>query len=44
MTADQVFVLTDGKLAASGKHADLMQDSELYRLLHFKQSLAAGTV
>ncbi len=44
MTADQVFVLKDGKLAASGKHADLMQDNELYRLLHFKQGLAAGTV
>ncbi len=44
MTADQVFVLKNGKLAASGKHADLMQDSELYRVLHFKQSLAAGTV
>ena len=44
MTADQVFVLKDGKLAASGKHADLLQDSELYRVLHFKQSLAAGTV
>jgi len=43
MTADQVFVLKDGKIAASGNHADLMQGSELYRVLHFKQSLA-GTV
>ncbi len=42
MGADQVFVVQDGKLAASGKHADLMQGSELYRLLHFKQSLAGA--
>ena len=44
MSADQVFVLKDGRLAASGKHQDLVQGSDLYRLLHFQQGLAAGAV
>jgi ATP-binding cassette subfamily B protein len=44
MSADHVFVLTAGHLAASGKHEDLLKDSDLYRLLHLKHSLAAGTV
>jgi len=43
MAADQVFVLRGGKLAASGTHADLMRDSDLYRALHLKQTLAATT-
>ena len=43
-TADQVFVLQNGRLVASGKHQELVNGSELYRLLHFKQTLAAGTV
>ena len=43
-TADRVFVLQDGKLIASGSHQDLLGSSDLYRALHFKQNLAAGTV
>ena len=43
-TADRVFVLQDGKLVASGSHQDLLNSSDLYRALHFKQNLAAGTV
>jgi ATP-binding cassette, subfamily B, bacterial len=42
--ADQVLVLQNGKLVASGQHQDLLQGSELYQQLHFKQSLAAGVV
>ena len=37
--ADRVFVLQNGRLAASGSHDELVETSELYRLLHFKQSL-----
>lgn len=40
-SADQVFVLQNGRLAASGSHDDLVANSELYRLLHFKQTLTA---
>lgn len=39
--ADQVFVLQNGHLAASGSHEELFAASELYRLLHFKQTLTA---
>ena len=42
MAADQVFVVQGGKLAASGNHAELIQGNELYRLLHFKQTLAGA--
>ncbi|MGL6075629.1 MAG: ABC transporter ATP-binding protein [Fimbriiglobus sp.] len=42
--ADQVLVLQNGKLVASGRHQDLLQGNELYQQLHFKQSLAAGMV
>lgn len=41
---DRVFVLQDGKLAASGSHQDLLNSSDLYRALHFKQNVAAGTI
>ena len=41
-SADRVFVLQNGKLAASGRHEELLEGSELYRLLHFKQSLTAS--
>lgn len=40
-SADRVFVLQNGRLAASGSHDDLVATSELYRLLHFKQTLTA---
>jgi ABC-type multidrug transport system fused ATPase/permease subunit len=40
-SADRVFVLTNGKLAAAGSHEELINGSELYRLLHFKQTLTA---
>jgi ABC-type multidrug transport system fused ATPase/permease subunit len=39
--ADRVFVLQNGKLAAAGSHDELINGSELYRLLHFKQTLTA---
>lgn len=42
-SADRVFVLQNGKLAASGRHEELLAGSELYRLLHFKQSLTASS-
>ena len=41
-SADQVFVLRHGKLAAAGSHDELLESSELYRQIHLKQSLAAG--
>ena len=41
--ADQVIVLRHGRLVAAGSHDELLQSSELYRQLHFKQTLAAGT-
>lgn len=41
-TADRVFVLQHGKLVAAGKHDDLLANSEMYRLLHFKQSLTGS--
>ena len=43
-TADRVFVLQAGKLVAGGSHQELLGSSDLYRALHFKQNLAAGTV
>jgi ATP-binding cassette subfamily B protein len=41
-SADQVFVLHQGRLAASGSHAELMQTSELYRNLLFQEIAVAG--
>ncbi len=41
--ADRVFVLRGGKLAAAGSHDELLESSELYRQMHLKQTLAAGT-
>ncbi len=41
--ADRVIVLRHGRLAAAGSHDELLESSELYRQLHFKQTLAAGT-
>ena len=41
-SADQVFVLHQGRLAASGTHAELMQTSELYRNLLFQEIAVAG--
>jgi ATP-binding cassette subfamily B protein len=41
-SADQVFVLHHGRLAASGSHAELMQTSELYRNLLFQEIAVAG--
>lgn len=38
-TADHICVLQHGKLVATGHHEELLAGSELYRLLHFKQSL-----
>jgi ABC-type multidrug transport system fused ATPase/permease subunit len=40
--ADQVFVLHNGRLAASGTHAELMQTSDLYRNLLFQEIAVAG--
>lgn len=42
-SADRVFVLQNGKLAASGRHEELLAGSEIYRLMHFKQSLTASS-
>jgi ABC-type multidrug transport system fused ATPase/permease subunit len=41
-TADEVFVLHNGRLKVGGSHDELIHASELYRLLHFKQSLTAA--
>ena len=41
-SADQVFVLHHGRLAASGTHAELMQTSELYRNLLFQEIEVGG--
>jgi ATP-binding cassette subfamily B protein len=41
-TADEVFVLHNGRLKAGGSHDELIHASELYRLLHFKQSLTSA--
>ena len=41
-SADRVFVLQNGKLVASGRHKELLEGNELYRLLHFKQTLTAS--
>lgn len=38
-SADHVCVLQHGKIVASRQHEELLAGSELYRLLHFKQSL-----
>jgi ATP-binding cassette, subfamily B, bacterial len=40
-SADEVFVLHNGRLKVGGSHDELIHASELYRLLHFKQSLTA---
>lgn len=39
--ADKVFVLQGGRLVATGHHDELLGASELYRLMHFKQTLTA---
>jgi ATP-binding cassette subfamily B protein len=41
-TADEVFVLHNGRLKAGGSHDELIHASELYRLLHFRQSLTSA--
>lgn len=41
-SADEVFVLHNGRLKVGGSHDELIHASELYRLLHFKQSLTAA--
>ena len=41
-SADRVFVLQNGKLVAAGQHDELLSSNELYRLLHFKQSLTTA--
>jgi ABC-type multidrug transport system fused ATPase/permease subunit len=41
-SADEVFVLHKGRLKVGGSHEELIHASELYRLLHFKQSLSAA--
>lgn len=40
-SAERVFVIHNGRLVASGNHDELVNGSDLYRLLHFKQTLAA---
>jgi ATP-binding cassette subfamily B protein len=40
-SADEVFVLHNGRLRAGGSHDDLIHGSELYRLLHFRQSVGS---
>lgn len=40
-SSDRVFVIQNGRLVASGNHDELVSGSELYRLLHFKQTLTA---
>ena len=42
-SADQVFVLQNGKVVASGRHEELIAgNNQLYRLLHFKHSLTTA--
>ncbi|HET6572963.1 MAG TPA: ABC transporter ATP-binding protein [Fimbriiglobus sp.] len=41
-SADEVFVMHNGRLKVGGSHDELIHASELYRLLHFKQSLTAA--
>ena len=42
--SDQIFILQNGQIVASGRHDELVQGNELYRLLHFKQSLTSAVV
>lgn len=38
-TADEVYVLQGGRVVSSGTHDELMKGNDLYRHLHFRQSL-----
>lgn len=38
--ADRVYVLQHGRVVAAGTHDELFADSDLYRVLHYRQSLA----
>jgi ATP-binding cassette subfamily B multidrug efflux pump len=39
MTADKILVLDEGEIVAQGKHADLMEDSEIYAEIYSSQLL-----
>jgi ATP-binding cassette subfamily B protein len=40
MNADQIIVLDKGKVAAIGKHADLLEDNEIYAEIYTSQLLS----
>jgi ABC-type multidrug transport system fused ATPase/permease subunit len=44
MNADQIVVLKDGQIDASGRHEDVIATSKWYREAHEKQSLGSGAV
>jgi ATP-binding cassette subfamily B protein len=39
MNADQIIVLDKGKIAAIGKHAELLEDNEIYADIYTSQLL-----
>jgi ATP-binding cassette subfamily B protein len=39
MTADKILVLDKGEIVAQGRHADLMEDSEIYAEIYNSQLL-----
>ena len=39
MDADQIFVIDEGKVSASGTHDELMESSELYKKLYSPEVL-----
>ena len=39
MNADQIIVLDRGRVAAIGKHADLLEDNEIYAEIYTSQLL-----
>jgi ATP-binding cassette subfamily B protein len=40
INADQILVLDKGQIVASGRHADLMEDSEIYADIYTSQLVA----
>jgi len=42
--ADRVLLLMNGKVAGVGKHEELLNSNELYRLMFFRQNMVVGQV